>query len=257
MVARKFNRGRRMRILGGCVAAVAALVVVGAACAAEVCAFPYPARVMAQSSDPHAKGARLLQVWEMDDAPVWWSLAKPRGYAAIEARIAARAGNTDPLHLLAQNPWANNRVVAAQAAEWVRPVNCLEMLLQQAQNDRIDMFEAPTEFAAMVLRSADKRRLRVYFYTINEDGIGRVSPLSEPAIADRQAGWTVLAAMHNHAFHPGQPELNGALAPSTADAQFNVNFAGTGVAEAWITNGLHTVRIPAAAFGLFERDGPP
>jgi hypothetical protein len=32
--------------------------------------------------------------------------------------------------------------------------------------------------------------------------------------------------------------------------------ARAGLAEAWITNGLHTAHIPAAAFGLFERDGP-
>jgi len=68
--------------------------------------------------------------------------------------------------------------------------------------------------------------------------------------------WTIVAMLHNHAFHPGQPELNGAPAPSRPDAQFLVNFAGSGMAEAWITNGLHTAHIPAAAFGLFERDGP-
>ncbi|MBL8554082.1 MAG: hypothetical protein JNL41_07375 [Phenylobacterium sp.] len=192
----------------------------------------------------------------MDDAPVLWSHVEPAGYEAFRARIVARAGNTQPLHLLAQHSWTNNRIVADHAAEWIRPVNCVQMLLQQAQDDRIDTLAAPTEFAAAVLRSPDGRRIRAYFYTINEDGIGRLAPLTEPVRADRSAGWMILAVLHNHAFHPGNSELNGAIAPSRPDAQFSMNFADTGVAEAWITNGLHTAHIPAAAFGLFERDGP-
>ena len=247
-----------MRVSRWWTALIAALVLApAAAAAADVCAFPEPPRVLAQSGDPHARGARLLQVWEMDDAPVWWSQAEPKGYAAFRAQVAAKAGNTDPAFLLAQNPSPNNRLVAANAAQWIAPANCLEMLLQQTQNQRIGVFDAPTEFSAVILRSPDTKRLRIYFYTINEDGIGRASPVSDPAAEDSRAGWKVLAAIHNHAFHPGQPPLNAALAPSTADAQFNVNYAArAGMAEAWITTGLHTAHIAAAAFAQFERDGP-
>ena len=107
----------------------------------------------------------------------------------------------------------------------------------------------------MVLRSADGARLRIYFYTINQDGIGRVSPVSEPALADVKQGWRVVLGMHTHVFHPGQPMLDGILAPSIADADFNANFAEEGgMQSAWITNGIHTVRIPAEAFGLFKRE---
>jgi hypothetical protein len=246
-----------VRAWSGWLALAASLVLAGPAPAREACAFPAAPRMISESGNPHERGSRLLQVWEMDDAPIWWSLAEPAGYEAFRARAALEAGETDPLALLAQHPWANNRLVAERAAEWISPVNCLEMLLQQAQDRRIDMFEAPTEFAAIILRSPDGARLRIYAYTINEDGIGRMTPLTEPAMADHWSGWKVLAALHNHAFHPGQPALNGAVAPSTADARFNLNYAASsGMAQAWITNGLHTARIPAAAFGLFERDGP-
>lgn len=237
---------------------IAALVLTSAAAAAPpACVFPDPPRVIAQSGDPHAHGSRLLQVWEVADAPVWWSQqAGPAGYAAFRAQVAAKAGPTDPALLLAQTPWTNNRLVAANAAQWVRPANCLEMLLQQTQNRRIAPFDAPTEFMAVILRSSDTKRLRVYFYTTNQDGIGRATPVSDLAAEDHRAGWTVLAALHNHAFHPGQPDLNAPLAPSKPDAQFNANYAArVGLAEAWITNGLHTAHIPAAAFDKFERDG--
>lgn len=246
-----------MRALIGCIGALAGLLLSSAAEARDVCAFPSPPRVIEQSGAAHAQGGRLLQVWEVEDHPVWWSQAKPAGYPAFEAKVAAKVGETDPLRLLAQNPWANNRLVAEHAADWIRPINCLEMLLQQKQDQRMDTLTSPTEFMAIVLRSADTKRLRVYFYTANQDGVGRTSPVSDLALVDRRAGWNVLAALHNHAFHPGTPSLNGPVAPSKADARFNVNYAASaGMAEAWITNGLHTARIPAAAFGQFERDPP-
>jgi hypothetical protein len=104
------------------------------------------------------------------------------------------------------------------------------------------------------MRSADNSRLRVYFYTINQDGIGRASPLTQPAERDRQAGWTMEIVLHSHVFHPGQPELDGLIAPSVADADLAFNLLDAGLKQAWITNGVHTVRIPADAFGLFERE---
>jgi hypothetical protein len=225
------------------------------ASAAETCAFPQAPRVLESSGDPHARGSRLLQLWEMDDAPIWWSNQEPSGYEAFRAQAAAKAGDTDPIALLRQAPSRNNALVEQNAADWIGPATCLEMLLQQTQHQRLDTFVQPTEFGAAVLRSPDARRLRVYFYTINEDGIGNATPFSGPAARDAAAGWKVLALLHNHNFHPGQPELNGALAPSKPDARFNMNFAmRSGMAQAWITNGLHTARIPARAFPLFDRD---
>jgi hypothetical protein len=252
MIAQKFNRGLRATWLG----AVGALVLAGVAQARAVCAFPSAPRVIAQEGEAHAKGARLLQVWEFADAPVWWSTAEPEGYGDFRGRARRLAGETDPLKLLGQTPSANNQLVAANAKAWIASAGCLEKLLFQTQDRRVDTFAAPTEFVSLVLRSADGARLRVYFYTVNQDGIGRASPISEPAAADRRAGWTVLAALHNHNFHPGDPRQNGALAPSLPDAQFNANMAKeAGLQSAWITNGLHTAHIPAAAFGRFAQDG--
>jgi len=237
--------------------AAAFLLLVAAPAGAATCAFPQEARVLHEQGEPQAKGSRLLRVWEAPEGPVWWSTADPKGYGDFRARVRRHAGETDPLRLLQQVPSKNNQVVAENAKAWIGPANCLEKLLQQAQDRRIDTFRDPTEFAAFVLRSPDGKTLRIYSYTVNQDGIGRITPLADPVMADREAGWTVLGGLHNHNFHPGQPLLNAPLAPSAPDAHFNVNFAReAGMAEAWITNGLHTVRIPAAAFHLFDQSGP-
>jgi hypothetical protein len=217
--------------------------------------------VLASEGGGHARGDRLLQVWDVPDAPVLWSNADPAdpAFAAFKAGVARKVSVTDPVALLRASPaWDNarlkqaNALVADHAAQWIAPAGCLEKLLIALQHARIDTFEQPTEFAALVLRSPDGGRLRIYFLTVNEDGIGRMSPLTEPALADVKAGWRVLMGLHNHGFHPKEPSLNGVLAASEADAQFAVNFAAeAGLEAAWITNGLNTSRIPAAAFGLF------
>ena len=224
--------------------------------AREACAFDSPPTVLFGQGDPHAKGGRLLQVWEVPDRRVWWSKVPPAGYADFRARVARHVPQHDPRRLLTEASGANNAVVLAAPRGWIRPANCLEMLLQQTQDRRIDTFVAPTEFVGFILRSPEGRRLRVYFYTVNDDGIGRAAPVTDPVKRDRAAGWTVLAGLHNHNFHPGQPELNGPLGPSGPDAQFNANFAeAAGMREAWITNGIDSVHIPASAFGRFHWDG--
>ena len=225
------------------------------------CSLP-EASVMDASGDPHGPDGRLLQVWEIADDPALWGAGEPlsEGYRDFREKVAAKGIETDPVALLKASPATdgirtNNDLVAARAAAWIRPAGCLEKYLVGLQHARIDTFVEPTEFMAMVLRSADGARLRIYFYTINQDGIGRVGPVSEPALADVGRGWCVVLGLHTHVFHQGQPMLDGILAPSIADADFNANFAAEGgMQEAWITNGIHTVRIPAAAFGAFARD---
>lgn len=254
MLARKFNR--RPARWAAVLAAALFAAVAGGAQAGPRCAFPTPPTVLVQDGDAHAKGGRLLQVWDIPNARVLWSRAEPPGYAAFRAKAARLAGETDPVWLLRQTGFRNSAIVAAHAKAWIRPATCLEKLLFQIQDRRIDTFEAPTEFVSFVLRSPDGRRLKVYFYTVNQDGIGRASPVSDPVRTDAAAGWRVLANLHNHNFHPGDPDTNGPLAPSLPDAQVNRNLAAaTGLEAAWITNGLHTARIPASAFGAFE--APP
>ena len=222
------------------------------------CRFESPPQVLMEEGDPHSPGSRLLQMWEVADHLVLWSETAPeRGaYRHFQEELAERQLETDPLRLLARSPTENNRIVTRNADNWIRPAGCLEMLMIGYQHGRLNTFDAPTEFASIILRSPDRERLRVYYYTINADGIGRMDPIVEPALEDRRDGWEVLVTLHSHVFHPEQPELDGVLAPSEPDADFHLRFhAQSEVREAWITNGLHTVRMPAASFDGFMRPG--
>lgn len=218
------------------------------------CALPANPTILQQSGDPHGPDGKLLQVWEVQNDPILWSTATPRdpSYQDFAIKLGKTGTDTDPLVILAASSTPNNDLVARKAGDWIKPAGCLEKLLIGYQHDRIDTFAAPTEFASLVLRSPDGSRLRIYYYMINQDGIGRMSPVTQAALPDLQAGWRLAIALHNHAFHPGQPKLNGITAPSEADADFNANLADSGLEQAWITNGLHTARIPASAFSQFR-----
>lgn len=224
--------------------------------AEAICAFEGEPIVLAEDGNPHETGSRLLQVWEVSNDKVLWSHTAPKtgDYSRFRAQVAELNLETDPVRLLKRSPTNNNLLVISKAEEWIGPAGCLEMLLIGYQHARMNTFEAPTEFASMVLRSPDGERLRVYYYTNNYDGIGRTDPIVEPVLEDRKQGWEVLVAMHSHVFHPGQPELDGLLAPSEPDADFHVRFHEVSeVREAWITNGIDTVRMPAETFHDFTR----
>jgi hypothetical protein len=200
-------------------------------------------------------GARLLQVWEERDSRAFWSTASPADdeYAAYVQKLAARRVRTDAVALLKASPSFNNDLVVRYAADWIKPATCFEKLLIGMQHARIDLLDHPTEFVAVVLRKSRPDRLRVYYYTVNHNGIGRMSPVTRPMEADVAAGWTVQFVLHNHSFFPADPMLNGLLAPSLPDAHFQANLARShGLREARITNGLDTVRMPAATFTLFQ-----
>jgi hypothetical protein len=247
----------------GSIAVALLVLALGAteASAGEICAFPTPPRFITSEGVSSAKGSRLLQVWDVPDARIYWTTADPAdpAFRTFVADVAKHVPVTDPVRLLRTSPaWDNarlkqsNALVADRASEWIRPAGCLEKLLLSVQHGRVNLFERPTEFAALVLRSPEGDRLRIYYLTINEDGIGRMSPLTALAMVDIKASWRMEIMLHNHSFHPGQPSIDGVLAPSEADSQFVANFAASGgLQAAWITNGLHSSRIPASAFGLF------
>lgn len=240
-------------------AAAAVLFLVVAAVPAQAqaaCAFGSDPRVLMVDGDPHEVGSRLLQLWEVPDHPVLWSETAPETgeYRRFMDELSERQIEIDPVRLLERSPTENNQIVIRNADDWIRPATCLEMLMFGHQHGRLNVFENPSEFASIILRSPDRERLRAYYYTINHDGIGRMEPIVAPALEDRRDGWEVLIALHSHVFHPDQPELDGILAPSEPDADFHVRFhAESNVREARITNGVHTVIMPASSFDGFKR----
>ncbi len=223
------------------------------------CAIDTQPTVLVEKGEPNAAGSRLLKVWEVENAPVLWSEAVPdeKAYSDFRAEIASRGIETDPVVLLKRSLTANNQIVIRNADQWIKPAGCLEMLMYGLQHARMNTFTSPTEFGTFVLRSADEQRLRIYFYTNNQDGLGNMDVVVAALQQDRQAGWNLLVALHSHVFHPGQPEIDGLLSPSEPDAGFHANIgASLMLREAWITNGIHTVRMPASSFGEFSTGAP-
>lgn len=224
--------------------------------AQTACAFESEPRVVMEEGDPHEVGSRLLQVWEVPDDPVLWSdtLPESESYRGFRAEVTERGIETDPVRLLERSPTANNEIVLANADAWIGPAGCLEMLLYGHQHARLNTFSDPSEFGGIILRSPDAERLRIYYFTVNQDGLGNMDTIVVPVLDDRRDGWEVLVALHSHVFHPGQPEIDGILAPSEPDADFHIRLhEASGLREAWITNGIDTVRMPASSFGDFTR----
>ncbi|TKT69546.1 hypothetical protein [Aquamicrobium sp. LC103] len=212
--------------------------------------------MLVEEGDPHEIGSRLLKVWEVEDNPVFWSETTPgsEAYSKFRGEVADLDIETDPVHLLEGSSIENSRIVHRNADDWIGPAGCLEMLMYGHQHARMNTFTDPTEFGSFILRSPDEERLRVYFYTNNQDGLGNMDVIVTPVLEDKREGWDVLVALHSHVFHPGQPEINGILAPSEPDADFHANLhASLGLREGWITNGVHTVRMPSSSFDDFTR----
>ncbi len=218
------------------------------------CTFGTPPTVLTEEGDPHETGSRLLKVWEVEDSPVYWSETVPdsEAYSQFRAEVVDLDIETDPVRLLERSSIENSRIVRRNASDWIKPAGCLEMLMYGYQHARMNTFASPTEFGSFILRSPNKERLRIYYYTNNQDGLGNMDIIVTPVLWDKQNGWDVLVALHSHVFHPGQPEIDGVLAPSEPDADFHANLhAMMGLPEAWITNGINTVRMPASSFNDF------
>jgi hypothetical protein len=230
---------------------------------AAACALDTPATTISMSGATHEPGSTLFQVWELDDSAAFWAAETPdsAGYSSFERHLKESGLDTDPASLLRieQQPGESaadvfNRSVALERAETlIGPANCLERLLIGMQNERMPILETSTEFAAVILRSADGSRLRVYHFAKNSGGFGGLGELLAPVGRDHRAGWTVHAFLHNHNFRAGPNVSSGVTAPSAADAQSQLSLAANlQLQEAWITNGIHTIRIPAAEFGRFK-----
>ena len=227
------------------------------------CAFETAATTISTSGATHEPGSTLFQVWELDDSAVFWAAETPdsAGYAVFVRHLEESGLETDAAALLRveRQPGESaadlfNRGIALEEAErWIGPANCLERLLIGMQNERMPILGTPTEFAAVIMRAADARRVRIYHFAKNDVGFGGLGELLAPVGRDSEAGWTVHAFLHNHNFRSGRGVSSGVTAPSAADAQSQLALAeGLQLQEAWITNGIDTIRVPAADFRRFK-----
>jgi hypothetical protein len=239
-------------------ATVAAVAMFGAqpiAATPPKCKLPTEPKTVLSEGSTHDPDSRLLLLWDVDHPRTLLSqvAAPTRSYQRYMSQVRRMGFRTDSTAALRASPSINNDIVLGKAADWIRPADCLEKLLMGLQNDRISIQRDPTEFVSVILSRSESERVRVYFYSVNRNGIGAMTPLTSLVDADLLDGWRVKFVLHNHAFHLSDPALNGILAPSIPDAHFNLNFAKSHrLPEARITNGINTVVIPATAFARFQ-----
>jgi hypothetical protein len=219
--------------------------------------------VLSSEGEPGNGQSHRLVDWTLEDTPELWRPTLPSSSSLLSFRAAVARLTSVPAephddHARAilereyqrqladpslQREAELTRRQLLDVATDVQPMRCFEAHLFARQADRLDMVTRPTEFLALVFRSADKRRLRVLEYTVDAPGIGRVGRImehAEPLLASGE--WHFWTALHNHNFFfESDRWYGGSVAPSGPDAQLLAVWRDRfGLAEYWITNGFST-----------------
>jgi hypothetical protein len=224
--------------------------------------------VLLEEGAPTEKGSRLLLAWEVNNDAAFWSDVVPElpSLAGFRGAIAAAGLDADPRALLRRSLAAgakddperrNLELVLEEGERWLGPISCLEALFFSYQAERMDMATSPTEFTVFLLRSADGTRLKIYYYTVNQAGIGNTRALTEAMAGDLAAGWRLWVNLHNHNFFLSKPDVGGWPAPGLSDMRLFLGLRDErGLEAIWVTNGFSTARIPAADFDRFSAASP-
>lgn len=224
---------------------------------------------------PDAKPTEWHGRFDLPDSPrLWQSVGSDATIARFRDSVRARLG-TEPesRHLIERQ----QRIYAALPGDWrgeaanaqrlldgragtIAPISCLEAMLWKWQASRFPMLTHPTEFGALILRSAG----RVRIYLSSDDLVGQRfrGTISDLVRADIASGYRLVAHLHNHPFLFNRVvgdrmwtlegtvgDVAGAVAPSMTDVQFYRNLrASLGLAEGWVTNGMESAHVVARDF---------
>jgi hypothetical protein len=218
-----------------------------------------PATILAQD------GPALFQYWEIAQDRTVWS-TESSAVPALQAyrdSLALTLGEEELLHILLfessqQHPpplppdtLDNYALVHTGRLGRIRSINWLEAELLNYQLSRYPLLGHPTEFHGFIAVHESLPRVRIYFAASDQPWPpkpGPIIPHLEQALTE---GWRLRYHLHNHYDPPGEQYV-GALAPSLADAQyFKALRERFGLPHALITNGFHTVVLPADTFEQF------
>jgi len=216
--------------------------------AEPLCSFPSGPVVVVDD------GKRLLGTWEVADSPVWTSGLMPDspGYWEFVRAVRSRMDVSSEEGYLTAPEFSkkeesedyNARLMLKGGLGSLHPIDCLEALLLGVQASRRPMATEPTEFLAFVLRK--EGRLKVWYYTVDQPGIGRLGPLKDAVEADAAEGWRPYLNIHNHNFFfDKDPAVAARPWPSAADAQLLRNLAikGFSFQASVVTNGFLSSRL--------------
>lgn len=210
---------------------------------------------------------KVLQYWVEQDRAVFKESMLPSSKSLHEFRDSiTQKLDTNPFAILKNQlnevsggDSINVRRAMEQTAGEIREINCLEGLLLSVQTDRSEkkkasMYSNPTEFSSYVLQKKDL--LKIYFYTVDQPGIGGMGIFNELLKSDREDGWKVVSNLHNHNFFPGSEIVLGGTVPGVGDVQYLRNAAQQfGFATSSITNGFHTIDMTKADLRMFSSGG--
>ncbi len=209
----------------------------------------------------------LLQRWELKASRDLFAPATELSPAleAYRREIRQRVGVTGPADLLRvqlDEDWLpegdlkNVELALEGEAGRIRPIDRLEAFLLDIQLRRGDMIADPTEFFSLVLQRGEW--LKIYFYTLDQGGIGGVGRIHSLVEADMAAGFALERSIHNHNFFFGSEHgVLGGTVPSTADVWISrAQRDAFGLRTATITNGFDTIELDQADFDVFQAVGP-
>jgi hypothetical protein len=235
----------------------------------EECTLPQPRELIIVENPTSNEEHRL---YDLPDQPWLWSRAKSSERDAYAAEVTSKLGNYPEPHALIERQMRvfegkseakNSELVLSRKAGVIEPAFCLQTLLWVEQARRFPMLAHPTEMGAFILRKPG--RLRIYFSSMDRNGQKIRSEVTSRVADDLAAGFVLAAHLHNHPFmfdravgdrlYTTEQTLNdigGGLAPSLPDVQFFRSAANEyQLKEAWITNGIHSLRIQSDQLGAF------
>lgn len=210
------------------------------------------------------------QVWEFKDSSFLWDdISTPEtAFSNYQQTISNLIQPLDALliiqkqyPLFMQDPKPSMKAEAFNAslvlnggAGTIRKISCLESLMIQEQTALFPLADYPYEFLAAIFKKYVNGVARVKIIL----HLG-VSPFQKPVQDDIKVllaeGWSFWAHIHNHPFYlekyPDQI-FQGLMTPSLSDVQLYRSWASEfGQQNALITNGFHTIQIPASDFNKF------
>lgn len=134
----------------------------------------------------------------------------------------------------------------------ITTIPCLQSMILELQFNDFSPVVDFSEAGAMVLTRSQGGTTLVRTYVLTQTSslgvsFADVEPL---VIADIGQGWELLAAFHNHPFAPDNTiDIAGTTIPSSPDARlFRRLRDELDLQEAWISNGVHSLRLTADEF---------
>lgn len=208
--------------------------------------------------------ASFLQFWIEENRPVFQEPVLPESESLHQFRDQiSQITDTNPLVILERQrsevtggDAVNVDLVLNGKAGAIREMSCLEGILFSHLTERSitqgkSMYTDPTEFLSYGLTKGDS--LKIYFYTVDQPGIGGLSVFDDLLEQDRENGWIVSQNLHNHNFFPGAAMFLGGVVPGAGDVRaFRSAARRYGATKATITNGFHSIDMTSDDFMKFS-----